>query len=95
MWVENPHCRICGRLTVLPVQDKHAPQTPDTATLDHLFSRYDVRRYLYTTGPRYRLLCRECNNTRGVQETESIPKPEREHRSRIAMNAAAVIKGQS
>jgi 5-methylcytosine-specific restriction endonuclease McrA len=93
MWTENPCCRECGTLTVLPSQGSEDRE--DLATVDHLYSRYDVRRYLQTCGPRYRLLCRRCNNRRGCRETGAIPKPEREKRSAIAMRAARILGNSS
>ena len=54
------------------------------ATVDHLISRYDPRRWLHTRNNEQRkvLACFECNQRRQVEETKMLTEKERSDRSR-------------
>jgi hypothetical protein len=79
MWNENPHCHWCGRMTTLEGRDENK-LNPETATLDHLYSRLDPRRKeVNRTMEKRRLLaCYECNQRRCHEEiTASNTEKER------------------
>ena len=70
MWNEDPHCHWCGRLTTL--KGRNEPKLlPETATLDHLYSRLDPRRKAVnrTMEKRRLLACYGCNQRRSHEET--------------------------
>jgi len=81
LWKVDPHCRQCGVLTILP-QDivkgrdrfgklRHYPD--NMATIDHLRSRYDLKRRIHDRNERrYILLCIKCNNKREKEETSKL-----------------------
>lgn len=48
------------------------PAPPDMATIDHIFSRLDIRRYLITNSKNTVLSCHKCNNMRNELERDQI-----------------------
>ncbi len=76
---QNPRCHWCGRVTVLTnVKEIKGQPDPLMATIDHLISRYDVRRWV-KAGPdekRKVLACFECNNKRASEESKRLPPGE-------------------
>lgn len=83
LWKEDPHCYHCGLLTELPPKKAHLKNKPHYATIDHLYSRYDPRRYAPMVGKEKRrvLACFACNQKRSIQETAALPKEELWRRS--------------
>lgn len=80
-WNKNPHCYWCGCLTILECKTGGRFDYR-SATIDHLFDRYDTRRYLPCKGEqRYVLSCWKCNNDRSKYRTASIPIEELRKRS--------------
>jgi len=76
-WNENPHCHWCGKQT----QVTNCPNgkiPPDAATIDHLYSKYDPRRWVRRKhGERHKVLaCYACNQRRSIEETERLSKEE-------------------
>lgn len=73
-WDENPNCHWCGVLTIIMPQHlkKHGPVPDNAATIDHLFSRLDPRRFRshMTMERRHVLACRKCNNQRGAEDQQ-------------------------
>lgn len=84
MWNDNPHCHWCGRLTTLKGRAEQR-LTPETATLDHLYSRFDARRKEVnrTTEKRRLLACYECNQRR-CREAVAASNTEKEKRRRLS-----------
>lgn len=84
MWNENPYCHWCGRLTTL---DGRSEQKilPETATLDHLYSRFDPRRKEINRSMEKRrlLACYECNQQRCHDEM-AASNAEKARRQRLA-----------
>lgn len=72
LWRRDPHCHWCGRLTELLERDpkrKYFP--PESATRDHLRSRFDPTRQEPCVPYReFRIVlaCRECNLRRSAEE---------------------------
>lgn len=70
-------CRYCKRKVRLPqtVQDGISyVHADDTATIDHLYSRFDLRRYA-VGGNHWKAMvcaCRKCNGDRSFEEHRSI-----------------------
>ena len=78
---ENPRCYWCGVETLLVGDGYIKRPNPRMATVDHLYSRYDLRRYV--KGEQKRVLaCFHCNNTRSRQETRLISREEIQRRSK-------------
>jgi hypothetical protein len=82
LWNLNPHCHWCGRLTILtpPGWDgnKNPADHPDLATIDHLYSRFNLLRWKPTGNDiRQVLACNKCNNSRANKEEASLSKHER------------------
>jgi len=96
LWSENPHCYICGRITILPSQlvkdykisnpAKLMKFIPDEvkkriATIDHEVNRFDPRRQVQEGRPRTYLACKECNDNRGNKDYNRLPIEERQERA--------------
>jgi len=78
---ENPHCHWCGVETLLVGNGHIKRANPRMATVDHLYSRYDLRRYV--KGEQKRVLaCFRCNNSRSAQETKRLTREEIAKRSK-------------
>ena len=83
LFESNPHCYYCGKLTTIDIP-KDGEKNPDNmATIDHIYSKFDVRRY----EPSYKdcsvktvLSCRKCNDSRAHLEEQQIPLQERQLR---------------
>lgn len=77
LWLKDPHCFWCERLTVLPPNGGGA-LFPHHATLDHILSR-NVRLpgEQFNCGENTVLACHQCNNERNREELDSIPVEER------------------
>ena len=76
LWVEDPHCRKCGTLTVLPENAKCSKKPDENqATIQHLDSRLsDVRgTYGETETPRTTLFCWKCNNEENRETQAQVP----------------------
>lgn len=74
LWEEDPHCHWCGIITN-PNPLKH---NAVTATVDHIYSNYDLRRRVSS---RVVLACSKCNNFRSEQETNQLSADEKHARS--------------
>lgn len=68
LWHEDPHCRYCGVLTILPEhlpknKSGHVIERPNMATIDHIRSRWDPARWEPnpTCERRRELSCKKCN----------------------------------
>lgn len=82
MWLKNPHCQYCGVETIL-IDDlnlKGLKTPPNTATIDHKYSRYNPLRN--TEKQEYILCCSLCNNYRAQLEEDKIPIEVLRERSR-------------
>lgn len=77
LWEKNPHCHWCGELTELTnCPDGKIPN--NAATIDHLYSRYDVRRWVKRKPGEVKkvLACYACNQRRSIEETARLSKEE-------------------
>ena len=83
MRLEDPHCRLCGVLTILPEDVakqlgrplRKLGKFPDNmATIDHLRSRYHSCRVepCCNGEVRRRLLCSKCNTALGLLQENEI-----------------------
>ena len=83
MWLSNPNCRKCGRLTVLPediegyIQEdnlKKKVNTPDNmATIQHVYCRNHPLRTKITKNKRHKLWCFKCNTKESRKEAKKFP----------------------
>jgi hypothetical protein len=80
LWEKNPHCHYCGVKTE-PTEAgvNKCTHNPNTATVDHVYSRFNLKRWVYGEEGevRYVLACQHCNNQRQIQEFKSLPPIER------------------
>lgn len=79
LYREDPHCHWCKRKTVLTnVKEIKGKPDPLMATVDHLISRFDIRRWVKPQPGEKRkvLACFECNNKRASQEAKLLPNGE-------------------
>jgi hypothetical protein len=84
---ENPYCYYCGCLTVLTnikaiESGKSLP--PNSATIEHLVSRYNIFRWVKKKkGTRRKVIaCYQCNHGRSIQETLCLSRKEVLERSK-------------
>ena len=78
---ENPYCHWCGEKTTL-TNVSHIKGQPDPmmATIDHVISKYDPRRWV--KGQQKKVLaCFKCNARRSAEETERLGREEIVRRS--------------
>jgi len=69
----NPCCHYCGIETLLENRmDEWNSHLPNAATLDHVFSNYDIRRLLKGGRDLVVLSCYKCNNKRSSRETKLV-----------------------
>ena len=60
---------------------------PDNAaTIEHLFDKFDIRRYKYHKNEFKVLACYKCNTTRGNLHCRSIPKEEMNKRKTVLLD---------
>lgn len=85
LWIENPACYWCGIETIMPPKNGKGKIPLNTATIDHLRSRYDpLRRTQPEPGEvRTVLACSKCNNERSRIETAAQSKEELIRRSKM------------
>ena len=68
-WLINPRCRICGKVTRIS-QTSSGILDHDIATYGHLYSHWDLRRYLRGRKiKKWQLECFKCNN--GKEKSEN------------------------
>jgi hypothetical protein len=77
LWEKDSKCHWCH----IPTQLTYCPNgiiPSDGATVDHLYSRFDVRRWVKRKpGERHKVLaCYACNQRRSIEETERLSKEE-------------------
>lgn len=67
LWKEDPHCHWCRCLTIPPPPGKNlGRQADDTATLDHLYSKWELRDNPdLKLAQKTFLACAKCNAERG------------------------------
>jgi 5-methylcytosine-specific restriction endonuclease McrA len=71
LWNEDPHCYWCGVFTEEPIQNG-GRLSDDTATLDHLYTRYEMEKRVSEGNP-FVLACNKCNHDRGEAATQAQP----------------------
>lgn len=76
LWQFDKRCHWCGIETkLLNVPEIEGPAPDDMATIDHLVSRYDIRRWIKRGNAKV-LSCYKCNARRAAEETASLSKEE-------------------
>lgn len=88
LWKENPSCYYCHRLTVLPTDIPNLLElqtigiTPDyMATIEHLLTRYDPKRFEVGGQDKCVLACYKCNHEKEREASKLVPKEELQKRS--------------
>lgn len=62
LYNKNPHCYYCKRFTYRNTTD---PNLDALATVEHLYSKMDIRRFLVSKDKNTVLACNKCNQDRG------------------------------
>ena len=77
-WERDKRCYWCGRETILTNEPHMEAANPLMATIDHLFSRHTLQRYVSNSKNerRHVLACYECNHRRNNEEMKKIPLKE-------------------
>jgi hypothetical protein len=70
-WNKDCHCYWCGVKTEIENRIGEKDQIPTAATLDHVYSNYDLRRLL-KGGTKVVVACFKCNNKRSAAETRKV-----------------------
>ena len=71
LWEEDPHCRKCGRLTILS-HDPPKKSEGNMATIQHIHSRLDEKRGK-VDGETTTLFCWRCNNDDNRDSQANLP----------------------
>lgn len=73
----DPRCYWCKKETVLPPKPNNSP-FPSLATIDHIYSRFDIRRFVEKKPGEIRrvLACYECNQKRAREEEARLTREE-------------------
>lgn len=66
LYDKDPHCYHCGILT----EPFIIYRTDSTCTADHIYSRFDIKRYEPENSNLIQLSCYKCNHSRGKFEEE-------------------------
>ncbi len=74
LWERDPICFWCGIVTIWVVKEGGG-YPPDCCTIDHVFSRYDLRLRKKWGNPVV-LACNKCNARRGAEETQKQTREE-------------------
>lgn len=91
LWAEDPHCRQCGVLTVLP-QNTRNHKLSNLATIEHIYSKLNPKRLIQPEVNEIRriLLCQKCNLENAAKDCE-VNFPEI-HRERSVRNSLTSLK---
>ena len=69
---QQGRCTHCGKQLRLPIAKKMNKSYSNTATLDHVYDRFDIRRAL---APGLVVLaCHSCNHLRGIENSRQLWK---------------------
>lgn len=68
----GPKCHYCGCTTVPPTPGK-ASQAHNSATVEHIYPKIDLRRYA-EGGNIVVIACRRCNSNRGTTEADKMTR---------------------
>ena len=80
LWQNDPRCHWCRRTTkLLNIPEIKGEADPLMATIDHLVSRYDPKRWVQRDQTKV-LSCYECNSKRAIEETKKLSREELVHR---------------
>ena len=69
---KKPKCFYCNQVVHKSHNERHLH--PLTATIDHIHSRLDIRRFLISEKKNVVLSCHKCNDTRNELERIKISK---------------------
>ena len=79
--MKHPFCHWCG-VEVKRYKKPDGKLKDNSATIDHLYSRYNPLRYVQPKNTEVTVLaCHKCNNERSNEETSSLSKEELHFRS--------------
>lgn len=89
LWLRDSRCYWCGIETALYIAaasgtgtQRHAPDAPEKATIDHLHSKLSGKRYEVHDWTELTVLaCYECNHRRGKEEQQAVGIEELHRRS--------------
>ncbi len=81
---KDPHCHWCKKVTKLVCEPSLKCNDPLMATIDHVVSRYNIRRWVKKKRGDVRkvLACYECNYNRSINETLGLSRAEILQRSK-------------
>lgn len=65
MYKKNTHCCYCGKHTILNRVGGSAKD--NTATIEHIYSAYDIRRNIKKGARKMKLACYKCNWEKGLE----------------------------
>lgn len=93
LWNENPKCHWCEILTIIP-EGKEISLSANHATLDHLYSKWEIRELPSLKDiQRTVLACNSCNERRGYEAQENWLNEKRKE-SRHSHNQRLVNLGE-
>lgn len=73
LWLKNKRCRKCGVITTFPKSGKSRGNEPkNLATIDHVFSRNDIRRFVGNNRNKITLYCFKCNQNKNMHERKDL-----------------------
>jgi 5-methylcytosine-specific restriction endonuclease McrA len=72
LFEQDPHCHWCHCLTVWIEREGGGWYQENAATLDHLYTRYEMNKRVETGNP-FVLACNKCNHDRGAEATKAQP----------------------
>lgn len=87
LWKQDPRCCYCHVETILPLDaiKKHNIEDPTKlnllpreilnriATIEHVYTKFDDRRYADVHGSPTTLACYKCNQEKGAQDFKTLP----------------------
>jgi len=71
IWLYKKHkgkCFYCGCNTVLPAHHSQNKGFDKMATIEHVYSKNDLRRLLIPQFSKIKLSCYKCNNSKGLED---------------------------
>lgn len=83
LYKQNKRCSYCNRKTFISDESNNGKYNPFIATIDHIYDRYDIRRFLSND---YVFSCMECNRDKASKRNKELAQKQEKVNIKILLH---------